>query len=226
MPRSARATPGGFAYHVLNRGVGRSRIFSRDTDYAAFEDILAETLYCRPMRICAYCLMPNHWHLVLWPEKADELPRFMQRLTVTHVTRWQRHKRRVGFGHLYQGRYKCFPVESDEHFYRVVRYVERNPLRGNMVKRADEWKWSSLWRKYHGTANERRLLSKWPVPRPRNWTEHVQEPLTNGELKAIQNCVVRGRPYGTDEWTRQTATSMGLDFTMRPRGRPKKQETT
>src|SRR5262245_40140200 len=116
MPRAARIVPGGFLYHVLNRGVGRSRLFDKDSDYAAFEQILAETLETRAMRICAYCLMPNHWHLVLWPESDGDLGAFMQRLTVTHVTRWQRHKRRVGMGHVYQGRYKSFPVEDDAHF--------------------------------------------------------------------------------------------------------------
>ena len=222
MPRSARETPGGFVYHVLNRGVGRSRIFSKDEDYQAFENVLEETLQLRPMRVCAYCLMPNHWHFVLWPEGDEDLSRFMQRLTITHVTRWQRHKRRVGYGHLYQGRYKCFPVETDEYFYHVVRYVERNARRANLVERVDDWRWSSLWRYYHGSPEQKRVVSKWPLPRPRNWLAHVQEPLTDSELEAIQRCVVRGRPYGSEKWTNQTAKSLGLEFTLRSRGRPKK----
>ena len=101
-------------FHVLNRGVGRMRLFEKEGDYEAFERILEETQEARPMRICAYCLMPNHWHFVLWPEHDGGLAAFMQRLTITHVRRWQEHRGQVGLGHVYQGRYKSFPVETDE----------------------------------------------------------------------------------------------------------------
>src|SRR5579872_294041 len=89
MPRTNRVTPGGMVFHVLNRGVGRMRLFDSDADYLAFENILEETLVVQPMRLLSYCLMPNHWHFVLWPKEDGDLAAFMQRLTVTHVTRWQ-----------------------------------------------------------------------------------------------------------------------------------------
>jgi len=135
----------GQLHHVLNRGVGRQRIFKKPEDYEAFERVLEENLKCREMRICGYCLMPNHWHLVLWPEGDRDVSRFMQRLTITHVTRWQAHRRKIGYGHRYHGRYKSFPVETNDYFYQVIRYVERNALRAN-VTRVEDWKWSSLWR--------------------------------------------------------------------------------
>ena len=178
MPRTARKAPGGMVYHVINRGVGKNQLFFNEDDYQSFERVIHETLEKRPMRILSYCLMPNHWHFVLWPESDGDLARFMQRLTITHVTRWQKNKRRVGYGHLYQGRYKSFPVETDDYFYQVIRYVERNALRANRVQEADAWKWSSLWRYYHGTREQRQMISKWPLPRPRNWQEQVQKPLT------------------------------------------------
>jgi putative transposase len=209
-------------YHVLNRGVGRNRLFWKDADYAAFEQIMEETLATRPMRICAYCLMPNHWHLILWPEHDGELAAFMQRLTVTHVTRWQRHKRQVGYGHVYQGRYKSFPVESDEHFYTAVRYVERNPLRAGLIRRADQWRWSSLWRRLHGTRDQKRLLSSWPLSRPRQWSEYVEQPLTEAELEAVRRSVQKGQPLGDAQWTQRVARRLGLEFTLRARGRPRK----
>jgi len=154
-------------FHVLNRGVGRMRLFLKDADFEAFERILEKTLETRPMRICSYCLMSNHWHLVLWPERDGDLGAFMQKLTITHVRNWQENRRRVGYGHLYQGRYKSFPIESDDHFYQVVRYVERNPLRADLVKQVDHWRWSSLWRRVNGSPEDRRLLGDWPLPRPR-----------------------------------------------------------
>lgn len=149
MPRTARIAPGGMIFHVLNRGVGRMRLFLKDADFEAFERNILKTLESRPMRICAYCLLSNHWHLVLWPERDGDLGAFMQKLTITHVRNWQENRHRVGYGHLYQGRYKSFPVESDDYFYQVVRYVERNALRANLVTRAEDWRWSSLWRRVH-----------------------------------------------------------------------------
>ena len=113
MPRTARQSPGGMIFHVLNRGNARDQIFDRDSDYAAFEKVLAESQEQVSVRILSYCLMPNHWHLVLWPFRDGDLGRFMQRLTTTHVRRWQLHHRSVGTGHLYQGTYKSFPVEED-----------------------------------------------------------------------------------------------------------------
>ena len=133
-------------FHVFNRGVGRMRLFLKDADFEAFERAVEKTLETRPMRICAYCLMPNHWHFVLWPERDGDLGAFMQKLTVTHVRNWQENRQRVGYGHLYQGRYKSFPVESDEHFYQVVRYVERNALRANLVPGAAEWRVCAYFR--------------------------------------------------------------------------------
>ena len=129
MPRPARVAPGGMVFHVLNRGVGRMKLFSKDADYQAFEAIVEETLDTRPMRICSYCLMPNHWHFVLWPEHDGDLAAFRQRLTITHARRWQEHRGRVGYGHVYQSRDKSFPVQTDEYFFQVLRYVDRNALR-------------------------------------------------------------------------------------------------
>ena len=93
----------------------------------------------------ANCLMKNHWHFVLWPENDGDLGSFLQRLTITHVTRWQRNYNMVGYGHMYQGRFKSFPVETDDYFYQVMRYTERNALRANLVARAEDWQWGSLW---------------------------------------------------------------------------------
>ena len=143
MSRPTRYAPG-MVFHVLNRGVGRRNLFDKDGDFLAFERVLLETLRIRPMRVCAYCLMSNHWHFVLWPERDGDLPAFMQQLTNTHVKRWKEHRHETGYGHLYQGRYKSFPVQTDDYFYQVVRYVERNPLRANLVACAELWPWSSL----------------------------------------------------------------------------------
>jgi len=207
-------------FHVLNRGVGGMRIFDGDADYAAFQRVIEQTLHAVPIRIAAFCWMPNHWHFVLWPREDGELSAFMQRMTNMHTQRWQRAKRRVGYGHLYQGRFKSFPVEGDEHFYRVVRYVERNALRAGLVQRAQEWRWGSLWRRERGQGPP--LLSDWPLAEPSDWPDLVNQPQTEAELEAIRRCVQRGSPYGSTRWTENIAEQLGLEATLRPRGRPRK----
>jgi len=220
MPRTARYAPGGMVFHVLNRGVGRMRLLTKDADFEAFERNIEKTLETCPMRILAYCLMPNHWHFLLWPERDGELAAFMQKLTITHVRNWQEHRRRVGYGHLYQGRYKSFPVETDDHSYHVARYVERNAVRANLTPRAEDWRWGSLWRRTRGTPEDRRWLSRWPVPYPRDWADRVNQPQTEAELAALRRAVTHGSPYGADAWVNRTAQQLGLESTLRRRGRP------
>ena len=176
------------------------------------------------MRICSYCVMPNHWHFVLWPQHDGDLAAFMQRLTVTHVTRWQKNRRRVGEGHVYQGRFKSFPVETDDYFYQLVRYVERNALRANLVPRAEEWRWSSLWRREHGSPAEQTLLAEWPMPCPRHWLRYVNEAETESELEALRRSVHRGQPFGSGDWVEETVKQLNLASTIRPRGRPRRIE--
>lgn len=221
MPRRARIAPGGMVFHVLNRAVDRKILFESDTDYAAFEKVLTETLAVRPMCICGYSIMPNHWHMVLWPENDGDLAAFLHRLTVTHAVRWRKERGTTGNGHVYQNRYKSFPIETDESFYRVVRYVERNALRAELVPHAEDWRWSSLWRRDHGTAAG--VLSDWPLEYPSDWLAYVNVPTEKEEeIEAIRRCACTGRPYGSDQWAALAAELLGLRETMRPRGRPRK----
>jgi putative transposase len=211
-------------FHVLNRGNDRRTIFEDCGDYEAFLRLLGQTQQVAPMRVLAYCLLSNHWHMVLWPEHDGDLAAFMHRTTTAHVRRWHLHHRSVGRGHLYQGTYKSFPVQEDEHFYSLCRYVERNAQRANLVPRAEKWRWGSLAQSLKQQGVEETVeLSTWPVPRPRNWVELVNEVQTEAELEALRTSVVRGRPFGQEEWQRRTAKQLGLEFTLRPRGRPRKQ---
>jgi putative transposase len=207
-------------FHVLNRGVGRMRIFEGDRDYEAFGRVVEETLRVAPMRICAYCWLPNHWHFVLWPEADGDLSRFMQRMANMHAQRWQQAKSRVGDGHLYQGRFKSFPIENDDHFYRVARYVERNALRAGLAERAEDWKWGSLYLRARAARGP--LLADWPLSEPSDWIEQVNAPQTEAELEAIRHCVRRGSPFGSAPWTERAAEQLGLQSTVHPRGRPRK----
>ena len=180
MARRTRCADAGYVYHVLNRAVGRATLFRQPADYAALEKILRQAWERLGMRLLSYLVMPNHWHLVGWPLQDGALSTYVQWLTVTHVRRWHAHHHSAGTGPIYQGRFKSFPVEEDEHFLSVCRYVERNALRANPVPRAEHWRWSSLWQRTQATQVP--WLSEGPMALPRQWTEHVNETQTENEL--------------------------------------------
>jgi len=220
MPRQARHAPGEVIHHVLNRAAGKMELFRHDADYAAFQRVLVQTLELIPIRVCGYCLMPTHWHLVLWPAKDGELSRFMQRLTITHVRRWLEHRHRVGLGSVYQGRYKSFPVQDDAHFSTLMRYVHRNPLNAGLVKQAEDWKWSSLFAGLTPDA-PRVPICSWPVGRRKDWTMWVNQPQTSLEEQWLQRSLKHSRPFGSAQWTGRMEREMALP-PLRPRGRPPK----
>ncbi len=222
MGRPRRVDAGGYVYHVLNRGNARARIFDDDGDYAAFENVLREAVDRSAMRLLAYCLMPNHWHMVVWPERDGDLSRFVGWTTLTHTQRRHAHREEAGAGHLYQGRYKSFIVGDDRYFLAVARYVERNALRAGLVDRAEAWPWCSLWRRDHvGAADGGPPLADWPVPRPRHWHHLVNRPQSPSELAALRLSAARCRPYGRSDWIRRVAAQFDLDSTLRPPGRPR-----
>jgi len=220
MPRTARASRGGYCYHVINRGNGRAEVFHKDADYQAFVRLIGEACARVPMRVLGYCLMPNHFHLVLWPHKDGDLSRWMQWLLTAHVRRY--HKHYASSGHVWQGRFKAFPIEDDDHLLTVLRYVERNPLRAELARRAEKWAWSSLAVLHSG--NVPPYLHAGPVRRPSDWLAYVHEPLTEAELERLRRSVNRGTPYGGDDWAKRTARRLGLEASLRPRGRPRAAE--
>ena len=208
----------GYVYHVLNRGAQRQQLFFSDENYRAFTELLDATLREIPLPIVAYELMPNHWHFVVKPDDKVQLSEFFQTLTGTHAKRFRAEHGTIGQGHVYQDRFKSFPVESDSHFLALCRYVERNALRAGLMDRAEAWQWSSLAPRL--TGQDLLLTSDWPVPRPPDWIERVNRPLTSREVEAIRRCIRRGCPLGNIEWVQQTARELGLQHTLRSRGRP------
>jgi putative transposase len=220
MGRPLRATAGGVIYHALNRANARQPIFEKSEDYLAFERVLGEAHVRLATRIVAYCLMPNHWHLVLWPTRDGELTEFTSWVTLTHTQRWHAHRQSAGTGHVYQGRFRSFPVQDDNHFLTVCRYVERNALRAGLVTRAENWRWSSLWHHARAGSPPPAWLAPWPIKRPTNWLDWTNQPQTSIELEAIRISVQRGRPYGSNNWVQKTADRLNLGNTLRPTGRP------
>lgn len=220
MSRPKRITLGGIVYHVLNRANGRLRIFRKDSDFLAFEQILAEGAEHFGMRICGYCLMSNHWHLLLWPVHDGDLSEFMRWITLTHVQRFHSSHGTVGIGHLYQGRYKSFPVQDNSYYLTVMRYIESNPLRAGFVKDAADWPWSSF--AIRQGSDSLFDLSDGPLELPSRWSEIVHQRIADRQLDPLKNSIDRSSPLGDHDWVKSAALKMKLESTLRPRGRPKK----
>ena len=221
MSRPKRQCAGGIVYHVLNRANGRLRIFKKRADFVAFEQILAEGLERMEMRLCGYCIMGNHWHMLLWPVNDDDVSEFLRWVTLTHTQRWHAAHGTAGIGHVYQGRFKSFPVESSAHYLTVLRYIESNPLRAGLVKDSREWQHSSLAIR-NGIEKEGLVVNPGPVRVSNNWNRLVN--ILPGESidAKLQNCIKRGCPFGNDNWIKTISQKLGLQMTLRPRGRPKK----
>jgi putative transposase len=226
MPRTARAAVGGMVYHVLNRGNDRRPLFRKRGDFEAFAKILVDGLDRANVELFAFCLMGNHWHLLLRPKGDGDLAAYLSWVTNTHVKRVRAHRPGTS-GHLYQGRYKSFPVQGgsgrgqggDGHFLEVARYVEANAKRAGLVRRAIDWQWSSFG---CDTELAAALLSDWPVDKPGSWAALVEEVQPKGRLERLRASLERDRPLGDDAWVKRTAARLGLAHTLNPRGRPRK----
>ena len=235
MPRIARVATGGIACHAINRGNGRQAVFHEEQDYVAFLNLLAESQAKTPMRVLGFCLMPNHFHLAVWPRADGDLGRWMQWLMTSHV---RRHHRRYGSsGHVWQGRFKSFPIQSRRPtplqrsqgvvaaanpLWALLRYVEGNPLRAGLVRRAEDWDWSSLRWSAGLEPPPAWMHSAW-LERPAGWLTTVNRGQREEELAAIRRSVVRGSPFGEGGWVKRVAKLLGLESSLRPRGRPRKQ---
>jgi putative transposase len=220
MPRKARSLPGGICYHVINRGNAKATVFHCNRDYGAFVTLMYLAHERVPMRLLAYCLMPNHFHLVLWPKEDGDVSRWMHWLTTCHVSRY--HRRRGTSGRIWQGRFKAFPIQEDRHLLTVMRYVERNPLRANLVSNACDWRWSSI--AASPVCSHAALLSQGPVEKPDNWSELVNQPHHEDELKSLRRCTHKNAPFGSGPWTEEIVRRLGLQASLRDAGRPPAQK--
>ena len=206
-------------FHVVNRAAKRAALFENEHDYRAFEEVLIAALGRVDIALYAYCVMPNHWHLVMSPMIDGALSRFMHWLTTTHARRWQIAKGLDGYGAVYQGRFRSIPVGNDSHFLWACRYVERNALRASLVSRAEDWRWSSLWQRHANSGHE--WLSPWPVPTPGDWLSHVNIAQTTAEIEAFRRAMNKSEPFGEEDWRISVMNTMGRR-PARPRGRPRK----
>jgi putative transposase len=219
MPRKPRAIFPGACYHVINRGNNRGTVFHRGADYRHFLGLIEQAQDREALEIFGACLMPNHFHLLVRPGTADALGTWMHWLQMTHAHR--HHLRFETSGRVWQGRYKAFPVQQDDHFLVVLRYIERNALRAGLVCHAHDWPWgSAAWRTRDGRWSS--LLSASPVALPVDWRAFVEEPQTAAEVAAIRASIDRQCPFGGTDWAERAPECRPLQPTPsgRRRGRP------
>jgi putative transposase len=181
MPRTARAQLNAQLFHVLNRGNDRATVFHKEGDYRAFLRCFAAAKAHHPVRTFCFCLMPNHFHFLLHADTPGILGAFMHRWMTSHVRRYHAHYRTSG--HLWQERFKTFPVVTDAQFLTVFRYVLQNPVRAGMVERADDWRWSSL--------RFPELIDPAPVTLPRDLHQWLHETLPDSELDHLRTLINR-----------------------------------
>ena len=229
MPRPLRPIDDGLVYHVINRGNNRQDVFRKRADFEAFLAALADLKERKPFQLYGYCLMSNHFHLLLRPTGAT-ISRILQSLLVSHTQRY--HKHYHSGGHVWQGRFKSPVIQNDEHLLTVLRYIEANPLRARVVKRAEQYPWMSYHVHGLGAASELvdRLitydeLSPHPKTRQRKWAQKVHAPIEEATLERIRRSGATGLPYGEERWVKRLAKRLDLDLTIRPRGRPRKLKT-
>jgi putative transposase len=217
VPRRELFHTAGVPFHVLNRGARRLRLFEHAADYDAFLGVLEEGRVRTGIRLLTYCVMPNHFHLVVSPEIDGQMTEFMWWFQLTHSKRWVGFRRIRGIGAVYQGRFRAFAVQDDGHLLTVCRYVERNPLRAGLVARAEEWPWSGLRQRFKNCNGPG--LATWPILQPPNWLDIVNAGDRPTELTRLRTSLRRNAPFGSEDWLADAA-SRGLG-SLKVIGRPK-----
>jgi len=226
MPRPLRPIADGLVYHVIDRGNNRQPVFFDDGDYLAFLKALGDLKERKRFALYGYCLMGNHFHLLLRP-MVGSVSRVMQSLLVSHTQRY--HRFHDSGGHVWQGRFKSPVIQDDEHLLSVLRYIEANPLRAHLVERAGDYRWSSF--RAHGLGESDALLDRVEAyealavrraARLRRWSAYVHQTPEEAELAAIRRSSQTGLPYGEQGWIASLCKRLRLDLTIRPRGRPRK----
>ncbi len=218
MPRQARNVAAGYIYHVLNRGNKKQTIFHKEKDYIVFLELMKTAKEKFPIKIFAYCLMPNHYHFALMPLQVDHLSKWIHWLTTVHAGKYHFHYQTSG--HIWQSRFKNILVQDDYHFSTVLKYIERNPVRAGYVNSPDNWPWSSykesLGEKLNGLLDER------PINLQIGWEEFVNSPIKTTELEDLRKCIKKQLPYGDEKWKNEISTKLGIQCFEKPMGRPRK----
>jgi putative transposase len=219
MPRVARIVIPGCPHHVTQRGNNRQYVFFAEDDYAAYLQILGEQARRHGVAVDGYCLMTNHVHLILTPGSEQSLSEAVGR---THWRYSQYVNRLHGrTGHLWQNRfYSC--ALDDDHFWLAMAYVERNPVRGRLVRKAWRYPYSSAAAHVTSKGAPGLLdLLGWQERRPPSWEEILADEQGEPTVTLVRHHLSRGRPLGSDSWLAKLEARLGRRLRPLPAGRPR-----
>ena len=205
MARMARAVAPGVPHHVTQRGNRRQKVFFDENDYALYKALLAEGCKAAGVEVWAYCLMPNHVHMIMVPRDRDGL---RAALSEAHRRYSRTVNGRQGWtGYLWQGRFASFAMD-EAHLYACARYVEQNPVRARLVERARDWRWSSA--RAHLAGRDDGLVRVKPLlDKVEDWRTFLGEKLTGEELETIRAGERSGRPRGSPQFVKQLERRLG-----------------
>jgi putative transposase len=196
----------GFAYHVFNRGNDKRLLFRKPSDYLDFLRLLRIAPNASAVRLLAFCLMPNHWHLAVMPPDVAALSTYVHWVTTLHGRQWRRDYGGAVPGHVYQGRYHSIPILTDEHLLIVLRYVEANPVRAGLVSSAGDWPWSSRAKRPHREAPR---PAAWPWPVPTNWEQQLDAAQPHAQIRAVRAALVRSAPISAEDLAEPPTSDRG-----------------
>ena len=215
MARAPRITPAGVVFHVLNRATQGLVLFSEQDDYLEFYRLLLAAGRRFPVRVCAYCLMPTHWHLVLWPLKDGAISAYIHWVATQHSLQFRLRTDTVGRGHVYQDRFHCFAVQTGRYYLNLMKYVEANAHDADLVERAEDWPWSSVTERVRG----RELITDGPLPLRGDWVDWINRPTPAREMATLTCSERSSRPYGASSWVARMAVRQSLEQSLHVRGR-------
>ena len=196
MARKPRKLPGHHPLHICNRSAGQLTIFQSIADYVRFETCLKEMISNFPLRLFAFCIMPNHYHLLVEGETGPAVIKGLHWLGTTHAVRLRRDTSSIGRGAVYQNRFRAYPIQRNGAFYRVAHYIERNPVDANLCRSPDDWLWSSAKPEKSQDLN----LAEWPISKPKNWMETIRKPLDEIVRDEIRCHETLQHPLGDPDW--------------------------
>lgn len=218
MPRIARGLADNQIYHIINRGNRRESVYHDKYDYERFLKLLFDSKEKYNIKIYAYCLMPNHFHLVIYTKYSESLSKAMHWISSSYVRYY--NKRYKISGHLWQGRYKSFIVQKESYLLTLLKYVEVNPKRAKIVKRCEDYKYSSAYNRINNIEDE--LINIPPIDLPVNWDKYINDEESKIDIDYIRNSIERQSPLGEELWQVNIAKKYGLESTLNSRGRPRK----
>ena len=220
MPRIARAVAIGFPHHVIQRGNNREKIFFAVQTRGKYLAWLEEYARKCEVRILAYCLMTNHVHLLLKPDKTESLAKMMQGINLCYTQYINKRYKRTG--RLFEGRYHSCIVDEENYLWSVARYIEQNPLRAKMVSQPEDYPYSSGRAHISGAKDEVLNEALFSDEERAEYVKFIKAPVPEEEINKIRFTVKRGKPLGDNKFIKEMARRLKKDFEMKAPGRPRK----